>query len=636
MILLRPYQQRVIDKVGEQNAIIKMPTGSGKTLVGAECMLRCLQNRKSLDQGALFLVPTCHLVKQQALAVQNWCSDLFVAQYQGGLAVPTAFDILVSTPEAFRLLQMRNVSFAWSRFAICVFDEVHHVLKDHPYRRLAHGLRLSPDRPQVVGMSASLTYAVTETAVQKSLANLIRDLGVQEVISVGDDELLRGGFTPSHNTEIEITHPRCPPEGIVPLEDRRPHLMHDTFFARVKKGELTNMAQELFSIVLVLEKIVTSFVASFCSPLESKSLVKWETYANKLKLKSNAQSRVVLGYLETFYVSLRLMVVTWEEEQELVLHWLLSQDAFAVRPYMLQHNNSAVASLDKLKGMARNDSNFSKVACLKQQLFDKKVIFGSEFRAIVFVEQRLAAHVLANYILTDPDLATAGFMAEYVTAPSSHITPSINVTRSKAKEVIEKFRTGEMNVLVATSVIEEGFDVPAANVIISYDPLKNSVELAQRFGRARAEDRRVVLMDQRKDRPIAKLQQARRQQDDIIHAFRSPTSGADAAKVTASQRIAQYNRERGARNVLQINNHDNASSAVSLQACKLYGKKTKAHLTETMTKQPEAGGGWLHTWEYESVLRRLKAEGRGPTKKTARQLSAANLLNLLRDATLDK
>ena len=45
-----------------------------------------------------------------------------------------------------------------------VFDEVHHVLKDHPYRKLAQQL-CKCDGPVVLGLTASLTYAVGESCL---------------------------------------------------------------------------------------------------------------------------------------------------------------------------------------------------------------------------------------------------------------------------------------------------------------------------------------------------------------------------------------------------------------------------------------------------------------------------------------
>ena len=91
--------------------MVKMPTGSGKTLVAApaECMRLTLQ-RAAPDKYALFLVPTCDLVDQQARAVRGWCTELGVAEFMGSAVVPTngSFNVLVSTPEAFRRLQLRE------------------------------------------------------------------------------------------------------------------------------------------------------------------------------------------------------------------------------------------------------------------------------------------------------------------------------------------------------------------------------------------------------------------------------------------------------------------------------------------------------------------------------------------------
>jgi superfamily II DNA or RNA helicase len=129
---LRDYQQHVVDKIGRENAIVKMPTGSGKTFVAAEFIRLGLETKgkkidddsatvatepttgsssmctKSTGNGhielaALFLVPTCDLVSQQKRAIEAWIGDGYeVAEYMGSKACPTKrFDVLVSTPQAF-------------------------------------------------------------------------------------------------------------------------------------------------------------------------------------------------------------------------------------------------------------------------------------------------------------------------------------------------------------------------------------------------------------------------------------------------------------------------------------------------------------------------------------------------------
>ena len=83
--------------------------------------------------------------------------------------------------------------FRWSHFFACVFDEVHHVLTDHPYRIIAHGIKawkLNKNQSvQVVGLSASLTYAVEHKAVEQTLAILCQDLSVTKMISPTEEEL---------------------------------------------------------------------------------------------------------------------------------------------------------------------------------------------------------------------------------------------------------------------------------------------------------------------------------------------------------------------------------------------------------------------------------------------------------------
>ena len=113
---LRKYQQDVVDAIGQQNVIIKMQTGSGKTFVAAEFIRRALQkNEGELElepnrRAALFLVPACDLVAQQRKAIEAWIKDCDVAEYMGGISSPTTrFDVIVSTPQAF--LVSKHIDF---------------------------------------------------------------------------------------------------------------------------------------------------------------------------------------------------------------------------------------------------------------------------------------------------------------------------------------------------------------------------------------------------------------------------------------------------------------------------------------------------------------------------------------------
>ena len=257
------------------------------------------------------------------------CAELRVKEFMSNLAVPDSFDVLVATPDAFRRLQMlQETGFGWTRFCICVFDEVHHVLKDHPYRKLAQSLRRSSSKVQVVGLSASLTYAVGETDVRRALQRMSDDLGLESMACPSDAELRAGGFEPPHG-EVELVAVGVQPEGVVPVDERKQHLMHKTFFDRVERGEATELALNLVAVVRALEQVAREYDVTFESPLKKPSLSAWETYANQLTRRKNlAAQRPFFELLENWYVAMRILITTWEEQEELALHWLHCQAAF--------------------------------------------------------------------------------------------------------------------------------------------------------------------------------------------------------------------------------------------------------------------------------------------------------------------
>jgi Fanconi anemia group M protein len=61
--------------------------------------------------------------------------------------------------------------------------------------------------------------------------------------------------------------------------------------------------------------------------------------------------------------------------------------------------------------------------------------------------------------------------------------------------VLEKFRRGEYNVVVATSVGEEGLDVASTDLVVFYEPVPSEIRTIQRRGRTgRRSPGRVVIL----------------------------------------------------------------------------------------------------------------------------------------------
>lgn len=171
--------------------------------------------------------------------------------------------------------------------------------------------------------------------------------------------------------------------------------------------------------------------------------------------------------------------------------------------------------------------------------------------------------------------------------------------------------------------LSQGFDVPAANVVISYDHLKDSVELCQRFGRARHEESSIVVLDERRDRPVEMLESVRNLQETIAQEYNPSTSSSGFSP--AEEEAKQRDRERNANQSVLFNLSKQEGSPVA--SLHLYVKKTKAVLEESCSpKQP-----FVVTMSYRSILRSISGiSHEGSNKKEARKNCAAKMLQALR------
>lgn len=127
----------------------------------------------------------------------------------------------------------------------------------------------------------------------------------------------------------------------------------------------------------------------------------------------------------------------------------------------------------------------------KPSLVTKLVNDGLENdgKVIVFTEYRDTVDNLLE-ILNSKDSIRAGRFVGQASKGSQ-----IGMKQKEQIAQLEKFKEGELNVLVATSVGEEGLDVPAADSVILYEPVPSAIRAIQRRGRtARQRDGDVHIL----------------------------------------------------------------------------------------------------------------------------------------------
>lgn len=637
--ILRSYQERIASTAVTANTLVVLPTGSGKTLIAATIIQRICgpfdSDQPGYEPCALFLVPTRLLVKQQANALRRALPGAHVAEFAGGLELPRRFDVLVTTPKAFEVRQQRvgyggngAARLDWEIWQVLVFDEVHHVLKEHPYRRLALALRnnstVNPkNAPRIVGLTASYTYAVSEVEVRKTLQRMCDELRIQKLETADQQELENSGYHakaaapevetgPMHAGEMVV------PAGVLPAEDRKPHLMLDTFFERMKHGQSTPFAERLVRAVAAMERDLKVAHPRFKSPVRKDNPMKsWGAHAYALRTLDSRFEE-----LSMWFESLRLFIGSWEEGEDAATTFLRMTGCAPCESKGLiagARSWSRQAEVLRNKFWDNVPQSFPRFERLKEQLLAKDES-SDAFRGILFVQQRVTTHILEHFVLTDPELA-ARFSPTCVYAASTPATATLSVSRAETVLRLAKFESGEVNLLIATSVAEEGMDIPDANCVIRFDAVLHAVSLVQGRGRARQKDSSLIVLSERADRPVSKLEEAEAQQLHLMHTFQPIRNPEEMEREHEQRRKEQQSRERSARAYLRLPGK-NATTSVQL-----FAKKTKVDIQNNLYKE---GKLWCCSLSYSSVLRNLTAKGLAVGKKNAKKAAMAEMLYLLR------
>lgn len=131
--------------------------------------------------------------------------------------------------------------------------------------------------------------------------------------------------------------------------------------------------------------------------------------------------------------------------------------------------------------------------------------YDQDSNGIIFVDRRSSAIVLAKLISLHPLTANKYTALPFVGSTfSGRKADILDLTDSAVqKEALKSFRLRACNLIVATSVLEEGIDINATNLVIRFDAPQNLRSYIQSRGRARRERSRFVVFTSPSD-PVAR------------------------------------------------------------------------------------------------------------------------------------
>lgn len=134
---------------------------------------------------------------------------------------------------------------------------------------------------------------------------------------------------------------------------------------------------------------------------------------------------------------------------------------------------------------------------LKQFAEQRKKPKGSLMKGLIFVKRRYTArilcHVVRRYMNSYPEL---NVNIDFMTGRNAFMPDSIEslMNNKNNNRVLDRFRRDEINLIIATSVLEEGIDLQECNLVVCFDAVETFRQYVQTKGRARMRNSKHVIM----------------------------------------------------------------------------------------------------------------------------------------------
>ena len=446
----REYQRTIAKSALAGNTLVVLPTGLGKTIVA---MLVAAERLAAFPKSKiLILAPTRPLVLQHAEFFKEHFQDREAKSIvlTGETPAPlreTAYGestLVFATPEVIRN-DVAADRYSLEKVSLVVFDEAHRCVRSYAYSGVAQAYKSQASNPLILGLTASPSAKksrVEEICEKLAITNV-------ETRTEADEDV-----TP-YVKEVSLNYERLS----LPEEYKE--------VSRILRASLDERINKLRAI-------------------------------HQLPFNVKISKRILLDLGERLHNSLRrggggaLFGAVQLQAQSMSLN-------HAIDLLETQGSQSADRFLSKLerastrsaRGLARDPRviEAQKLSALltsiphpKQkrlrELISEDLQRNAESKVIVFTQFRDSVEA----IVEDLSLIDAVRPVRFV-GQASRNTDDMGLTQSEQMKILEDFRDGKHNVLVTTSIGEEGLHVPDVDHVVFYEAVPSEIRMIQRRGR---------------------------------------------------------------------------------------------------------------------------------------------------------
>jgi len=464
----REYQINIAKTALKENSLVVLPTGLGKTIIA---LILIAEQIKKNNKKILFLAPTKPLVLQHAQFLKEFLTinPEEITVFTGEISPSKRTNlwenskIIVSTPQVIEN-DLLSKKITLENFSLLIFDEAHHAVGEYSYVFISEIYKQQGKERLILAITASPGNDITK------ILEVCKNLDVKNIEIRTKQDL----DVKPYVHDIQITWREIP-------------LPKDFSYT------IQLLRKALSSRLKILKEM--GFIET-----ASTNLV------NKTKLL-DAQKRIQSEIKASINPSKALFQAASIQSEAMKIHYALeliqTQGVNALKNYFKRMTSEAkskgstkssrtittdndvieaMAFLNSLKIEHPKVEEISKI--VKQQLQEKP-----DSRIIVFTHYRDTSAYISKELENTKQAKPARFIGQAIKQDDK------GLTQKQQAEIIDKFRKGEYNVLIATSVAEEGLDIPSTDLVVFYEPIPSEIRAIQRRGRtARKTTGKVIIL----------------------------------------------------------------------------------------------------------------------------------------------
>jgi len=459
-IELRLYQKNIAELANSRNTMVILPTALGKTVISLLVCADILY--KYRDRRVLMMAPTRPLISQH---MKSFSSILKILEEQvagvTGKTPPEArravWDnkgdrLIFATPQVVKN-DLEEGRLHLQDFSLLVFDEAHRAVKDYAYTSIAKEYINQSPCPVILAMTAS------PGAERKRMQEVCDNLFVEHVEYRSEDD-----------------------------PDVKPYVNPIDV-----KWEWFNLPEEYRYIISTLRSMLDERLMWLIQKrILRKKSIEWVFKRDLIEAGEALRYRLELTMEEQ---RAPLHIALMNQSSALTLMYCLelmgSQGSYSLKAFLdrMEEDGGKTHSLllkDPriieikllIAGITKEHPKIQRlVELIKEHRYsirDRRNTSNSKI--LVFTQYRDTARHIVN-ILSRNGILSSRFVGQAKRQGDE------GMKQNEQASVLESFKNGEFDVLVATSIAEEGLDIPEVDLVVFYEPIPSEIRYIQRKGR---------------------------------------------------------------------------------------------------------------------------------------------------------